>query len=83
MAYGACSHHIFTFIQIGSVPTPWPSWMIAASTDPERAPIEALKSFLSKLTTYVRSFDSEEKRAKDDVEFIKDKFGYPEDDVVV
>ncbi len=57
--------------------------MIAASTDPERAPTEALKSFLSKLTTFVRSFDSEEKRAKDDVEFIKDKFGYPEDDVVV
>ena len=57
--------------------------MIAASTDPERAPTEALTGFLSKLTTYVRSFDSQEKRAKDDVEFIKDKFGYPEEDVVV
>ncbi|KAI0342792.1 periplasmic binding protein-like II, partial [Trametopsis cervina] len=67
---------------IGSVPTPWPSWMIAASTDPKRAPSEALNTFLSKLTAYVTTFDSEEKRSKDDVEFIKEKFGYPEEDVV-
>ncbi|KAI0690155.1 periplasmic binding protein-like II [Cytidiella melzeri] len=67
---------------IGSVPTPWPSWMIAASTDPERAPNNALSTFLYDLTTYVRAFDSDEKRAKDDVEFIKEKFGYPEEDVV-
>lgn len=57
--------------------------MIAASTDPERAPTEALTAFLAKLTSYVRAFDSEEARAKDDVEFIKGKFGYPEEDVVV
>ncbi|KAJ3541287.1 hypothetical protein NM688_g6109 [Phlebia brevispora] len=64
---------------IGSVPTPWPSWMIAAH--PTRAPASALKVFLENLSTYVRTFDSEEKRAKDDVEFIKEKFGYPEEDI--
>ncbi|KAI0078744.1 periplasmic binding protein-like II [Panus rudis PR-1116 ss-1] len=64
---------------IGSVPTPWPSWMIAAH--PTRASPDALSHFLDTLTTYVRKFDSEEKRAKDDVEFIKEKFGYPEEDV--
>ena len=57
--------------------------MIAASTDPERAPAEALTAFLAKLTSHVRAFDSEEARAKDNVEFIKEKFGYPEEDVVV
>ena len=57
--------------------------MIAASTDPERAPAEALTAFLAKLTSYVRAFDSEEARAKDDVGFIKEKFGYPEEDVIV
>jgi hypothetical protein len=56
--------------------------MIAASTDPARAPTDALSTFLATLTHYVRAFDSDEKRAKDDVEFIKEKFGYPEEDVV-
>ncbi|KAK7690681.1 hypothetical protein QCA50_005780 [Cerrena zonata] len=64
---------------IGSVPTPWPSWMIAAH--PTRAPSDLVKPFLSTLTTYVTAFDSEEKRAQDNVEFIKDKFGYPEEDI--
>ncbi|EMD34031.1 hypothetical protein CERSUDRAFT_141460 [Gelatoporia subvermispora B] len=64
---------------IGSVPTPWPSWMIAAH--PTRASTDALRTFLGELTNYVRAFDSAEKRAQDDVEFIKAKFGYPEEDV--
>lgn len=68
-------------MQIGSVPTPWPSWLIAAH--PTRAPTDALRVFLEKLSTYVRSFDSKEKRSHEDVEFIKDKFGYPETDIKV
>lgn len=55
--------------------------MIAAH--PTRAPADVLKVFLEKLSGYVRAFDSQEKRAKDDVEFIKDKFGYPEEDIKV
>lgn len=66
---------------IGSVPTPWPSWLIAAHPSPERAPPETLKTFLNTLSTYVRDFDSEEKRIKDDVEFIKKTWKYPEEDV--
>ena len=53
--------------------------MIAAH--PTRAPAEPLRIFLDTLSTYVRSFDSEEKRKVDDVEFIKEKFGYPEEDI--
>ncbi|KIP07629.1 hypothetical protein PHLGIDRAFT_411239 [Phlebiopsis gigantea 11061_1 CR5-6] len=64
---------------IGSVPTPWPSWMIAAH--PTRAPADGLRVFLEKLSGYVRAFDSQENREKADVEFIKDKFGYPEEDI--
>ena len=67
--------------QIGSVPTPWPSWLIAAH--PERAPVDALRPFLGTLSTYVRDFNSEAKRAGPNVEFIKDKFGYPEEDIQV
>ncbi|RXW18130.1 hypothetical protein EST38_g7713 [Candolleomyces aberdarensis] len=65
--------------QIGSVPTPWPSWLIAAH--PERASAEAVTDILQRLTTFVREFDSEEKRKQDNVDFIKDKFGYPEEDI--
>ena len=68
-------------MQIGSVPTPWPSWLIAAH--PTRASAEALKVFLSDLSGYVRAFDSEDNRKTADVEFIKDKFGYPEEDIRV
>ncbi|KAI0326923.1 periplasmic binding protein-like II [Cubamyces sp. BRFM 1775] len=64
---------------IGSVPTPWPSWLIAAH--PTRAPAAELKPFLDTLSTYVRAFDAPEKRAADDVAFIKEKFGYPEEDI--
>ncbi|TFK45854.1 periplasmic binding protein-like II [Heliocybe sulcata] len=66
---------------IGSVPTPWPSWLIAAHPSPQRAPPDVLRQFLSTLSTYVRAFDSEEKRLHDDVEFIKKTWGYPEEDI--
>jgi len=64
---------------IGSVPTPWPSWLIAAH--PTRTSSEALRTFLDTLTIYVRTFDDPAQREAADVEFIKDKFGYPEEDV--
>ncbi|KIJ66974.1 hypothetical protein HYDPIDRAFT_174261 [Hydnomerulius pinastri MD-312] len=64
---------------IGEVPTPWPSWLIAAH--PTRAPALDVSTFLSSLSGYVRSFSSSESRAGPSVEFIKDKFGYPEEDV--
>jgi hypothetical protein len=67
--------------KIGSVPTPWPSWLIAAHPSAERAPVEAVQHFLANLTTYVRRFDSEESRAAEDVDFITEKFGYPEEDI--
>ncbi|EGN91922.1 hypothetical protein SERLA73DRAFT_191847 [Serpula lacrymans var. lacrymans S7.3] len=66
---------------IGSVPTPWPSWMIAAHPSAERANPSAVREFLSNLSGYVRSFGSEEQRKSASVEFIKDKFGYPEEDI--
>ncbi|KAG6334413.1 hypothetical protein ID866_4682, partial [Astraeus odoratus] len=64
---------------IGAVPTPWPSWLIAAH--PERASTEELKAFLSSLTRYVQEFQKPESRAGPSVEFIKRVFGYPEEDV--
>ncbi|KDQ59337.1 hypothetical protein JAAARDRAFT_34078 [Jaapia argillacea MUCL 33604] len=67
---------------IGSVPTPWPSWLIAAHPSPTRAPVETLTTFLTTLTAYVRSFDSAEKRESgENVEFIKNTWGYDEQDV--
>ncbi|ETW83162.1 hypothetical protein HETIRDRAFT_316275 [Heterobasidion irregulare TC 32-1] len=66
---------------IGSVPTPWPSWLIAAHPSHTRAPPDALRTFLSALSAHVRAFDSAEARAGADVAFITDKFGYPEEDV--
>ncbi|TRM64355.1 hypothetical protein BD626DRAFT_547490 [Schizophyllum amplum] len=64
---------------IGSVPTPWPSWMIAAH--PTRAANDALTAFLSSLSKYVTAFDNEQSRASRNVPFIKEKFGYPEEDI--
>jgi len=66
---------------IGSVPTPWPSWLIAAHPSPERAPPEALRSFITGLSGYVRAFDSAANRVGPNVEVIKAKFGYPEEDI--
>ncbi|ESK87255.1 hypothetical protein Moror_5791 [Moniliophthora roreri MCA 2997] len=64
---------------IGSVPTPWPSWLAAAQPSVNAG---ALKTFLSTLSNYVRDFHSAESRATKNVEFIKDKFGYPEQDIL-
>ncbi|PAV16225.1 periplasmic binding -like II [Pyrrhoderma noxium] len=66
---------------IGSVPTPWPSWLIAAHPNPSRAPPEALSAFLSGLSQYVRAFNSPEARETRDVAFIKERFGYAEKDI--
>ncbi|KAJ7903411.1 periplasmic binding protein-like II [Mycena olivaceomarginata] len=64
---------------IGSVPTPWPSWLIAAH--PTRASPEALRSFMTGLSGYVRAFNSASNRDGPNVEVIKAKFGYPEEDI--
>jgi len=66
---------------IGAVPTPWPSWQIAASTVPARAPRAALRTFLRRLSAYVVAFDAPAGRARADVDFVVQTFGYPEADV--
>ncbi|CAK5269441.1 unnamed protein product [Mycena citricolor] len=66
---------------IGSVPTPWASWLIAAHPSPTRAPAEALRTFLTRLSDFVRDFHSESNRAGPNVEVIKAKFGYGEEDI--
>jgi len=66
---------------IGSVPTPWPSWLIAAHPDPARAPPDALRTFLNTLTGYVTEFDSKEHRETKNVDFIKKTWSYPEEDI--
>jgi hypothetical protein len=68
-------------VQIGDVPTPWPSWLIAAH--PTRTRASDVTQFLKSLSGYVWSFSSPEQRAGPSVEFIKEKFGYPEEDVKV
>lgn len=69
--------------QIGSVLTPWPSWLIAAHPLPERAPTNAVCDFLASLSQYVSTFDSNERRVAEDVEFIKKTFNYSEADIRV
>ncbi|KAF8623665.1 hypothetical protein AX17_007363 [Amanita inopinata Kibby_2008] len=66
---------------IGAVPTPWPSWMIAAHPSSDRAPPDAVRHFLKALTAYVRAFDSEDHRITKNIEFIKQNFGYAEEDI--
>jgi len=66
---------------IGSVPTPWPSWLIAAHPSQDRAPSHELRAFLSALSAYVIAFDAPENRAGPNVEFIKETFGYTEEDI--
>ncbi|KAF7763532.1 hypothetical protein Agabi119p4_8069 [Agaricus bisporus var. burnettii] len=65
---------------IGNIPTPWEAWLIAAH--PERVQTEALKTFLQELSNYVQAFDSQESREKKNIDFIKAKFGYPEEDII-
>ena len=55
--------------------------MIAAHTSADRAPPAAVQSFLTRLTGFVRAFDSKENRASANVDFIKERFGYPEADI--
>lgn len=69
--------------KIGSVPTPWPSWVIAAHVSEERAPSKKVREFTAALTEYVGIFDSDESRAKANVDYIKETFGYPEADIMV
>lgn len=57
--------------------------MIAAHPNAERAPPEAVRTFLAELSKYVRTFNSPEAREKADVEFIKERFGYDEEDIKV
>ena len=67
------------FVQIGSVPTPWPSWLIAAH--PERAQAKDLSAFLDGLTKFVNDFDSPDARATKNIPFIESKFGYQKADI--
>jgi hypothetical protein len=55
--------------------------MIAAHVSEERAPSHKVRDFTATLTDYVRAFDSDESRAKANIEFIKGKFGYREEDI--
>ncbi|KAH9994805.1 periplasmic binding protein-like II [Russula vinacea] len=66
---------------ISSVPTPWPSWLIAAHPSHVRAPSQELRAFLDALSTYVVSFDAPDNRAGPNVTFIKETFGYREEDI--
>jgi len=67
---------------IGSVPTPWPSWMIAAQTkDPsETDAFDFLVSnWLESLTRYINRFTAADTAIK--VKYISDMFGYKERDI--
>ncbi|KAF5382178.1 hypothetical protein D9615_004409 [Tricholomella constricta] len=64
---------------IGSVPTPWPSWLIAAH--PTRAQAEEVRGFLQGLTKYIRVFDSPDSRETANVKFIETNFGYLAEDI--
>ncbi|KAF9533858.1 periplasmic binding protein-like II [Crepidotus variabilis] len=63
---------------IGSVPTPWQSWLIAAQS---QTSAEAVTTFLSSLTKFVNDFNSEESRKTKNIPFIEEKFGYPKEDI--
>ncbi|KAK4048628.1 RNA methyltransferase tRNA(m5U54)methyltransferase [Microbotryomycetes sp. JL201] len=68
---------------VGSVPTPWPSWSIVASRQVlnSEESKRSLQTFLSNLTEHVHAFDKPEARASSSKDFIKEQFGYPEEDV--
>jgi hypothetical protein len=57
--------------------------LIAAHSSQERAPAHELRAFLEALSTYVISFDTPDNRAGPNVEFIKEAFGYHEEDIGV
>ncbi len=71
---------------IGSVPTPWPSWTIAASTNTALAEGDArgavLAEFLSRLQQSIHEFANPETRASGKAkQFIVNHHGYKEEDV--
>lgn len=66
---------------IGSVPTPWPSWSIAASTPTLASSKFEVRTFLESLQGFVQHFDSPEARAEENVAFIQQEFGYEKADV--
>ncbi|GAA5973472.1 hypothetical protein JCM11641_006480 [Rhodosporidiobolus odoratus] len=69
---------------IGSVPTPWHSWVLVAtpSTTASTSPLlPILENFLTNLNTSIQSFDAQSARETTSKEFIKGHFGYPEEDV--
>lgn len=66
---------------IGSVPTPWPSWSIAASTPTLASSKPGVRTFLESLQGFVQHFDSPEARAEENVAFIQQEFGYEKADV--
>lgn len=60
---------------IGSVLTPWPSWLIVAHPSTDRAPTDDLSEFLKSLSGYVGRFKAVDNRTAS-LEFLKDKFKY-------
>jgi len=67
---------------VGSVPTPWPSWMIAAQTkdSSETDAFDFLVSnWLDSLTTYINRFTAADTAIK--VKYINTTFGYRESDI--
>lgn len=66
---------------IGHVPTPWSSWMLAASPTTTTIHAAALKSFLARLTASVGAFDSAAARETTSKTFILKTFGYEVEDV--
>lgn len=69
---------------IGSVPTPWHSWVLVAppsTTSPSSPLLPVLQSFLSNLTTSIQAFNAPEARKGSSKEFIEGHFGYPPEDV--
>jgi hypothetical protein len=70
-------------LQIGSVFTPWPSWLIAAHPSTDRAPTDDLNRFLEALSKYVNRFKAAD-NLNASLEFLKDKFKYQaEEDIKV
>lgn len=70
---------------IGNQPTPWSSWMIAASPQsvaPELLAPEKLRLFLDKLDESIHKFGTELGiRSMEDVKYIEEKFHQKEEDV--
>ncbi|BGP51956.1 hypothetical protein JCM10450v2_007916 [Rhodotorula kratochvilovae] len=69
---------------IGSVPTPWHSWVLVAppsATAPSSPLLPVLQSFLTNLTASIHAFNAPEARKGPSKEYIQGHFGYPEEDV--